>query len=60
MEDEFQVLATDYESFSLEYKCDPNGLLEKSGRCHFCGTNLNTFLFYVLLNDMVRNSKISG
>ncbi|XP_071517089.1 apolipoprotein D-like isoform X2 [Panulirus ornatus] len=30
MEDEFQVLATDYESFSLEYKCDPNGLLEKS------------------------------
>ncbi|XP_042223827.1 uncharacterized protein LOC121867789 isoform X2 [Homarus americanus] len=30
MEDEYQVLATDYESFSLEYKCDPNGLLEKS------------------------------
>ncbi|KAK3873067.1 hypothetical protein Pcinc_021901 [Petrolisthes cinctipes] len=30
MEDEFQVLATDYESFSLEYKCDPNGILEKS------------------------------
>nr|XP_045618337.1 uncharacterized protein LOC123770484 isoform X2 [Procambarus clarkii] len=30
MEDEFQVLATDYESFSLEYKCDPNGLLEKT------------------------------
>ncbi|XP_076032410.1 uncharacterized protein LOC143020137 [Oratosquilla oratoria] len=29
MEDEFQVLATDYESFSVEYKCDPNGLLEK-------------------------------
>lgn len=32
MEDEFQVLATDYESFSLEYKCDPNGILEKSGK----------------------------
>lgn len=30
MEDEFQVLATDYESFSLEYKCDPNGLMEKT------------------------------
>ncbi|XP_069975313.1 apolipoprotein D-like [Penaeus vannamei] len=29
MDDEFQVLATDYESFSVEYKCDPNGLLEK-------------------------------
>ncbi|XP_068210740.1 apolipoprotein D-like [Palaemon carinicauda] len=29
MEDEFQVLATDYESFAIEYKCDPNGLLEK-------------------------------
>ncbi|XP_050729987.1 apolipoprotein D-like isoform X2 [Eriocheir sinensis] len=29
MEDEFQVLATDYESFALEYKCDPNGILEK-------------------------------
>ncbi|KAK7063174.1 hypothetical protein SK128_027510 [Halocaridina rubra] len=30
MEDEFQILATDYESFAIEYKCDPNGLLEKS------------------------------
>lgn len=30
MEDEFQVLATDYESFAIEYKCDPNGLLEKA------------------------------
>ncbi|XP_063888040.1 apolipoprotein D-like isoform X2 [Scylla paramamosain] len=29
MEDEFQVLATDYETFALEYKCDPNGILEK-------------------------------
>merc|ERR1711962_999489 len=29
MEDEFQVLATDYESFAIEYKCDPNGFLEK-------------------------------
>lgn len=35
MEDEYQVLATDYESFALEYKCDPNGILEKSGECHF-------------------------
>lgn len=33
MEDEFQVLATDYESFALEYKCDPNGILEKQGEC---------------------------
>ncbi|CAL4116009.1 unnamed protein product, partial [Meganyctiphanes norvegica] len=29
VEDEFQVLATDYESFAIEYKCDPNGFLEK-------------------------------
>ena len=34
MEDKFQVLATDYETFSVEYKCDPNGLLEKRGKTH--------------------------
>ena len=37
MEDEFQVLATDYETFALEYKCDPNGILEKQGEeVHEC------------------------
>ncbi|KAL7635822.1 UNVERIFIED_CONTAM: hypothetical protein RMT77_013639 [Armadillidium vulgare] len=29
LDDEFQILATDYTTFSVEYKCDPNGLLEK-------------------------------
>ncbi|RXG57707.1 hypothetical protein Avbf_10268 [Armadillidium vulgare] len=27
LDDEFQILATDYTTFSVEYKCDPNGTL---------------------------------
>ena len=34
MEDTFQILATDYTSYSIEYQCDPNGILPKRGELY--------------------------